>query len=60
MKTFKKFFEEVAVGGDSGVPANNASVTPGVDGFTPETVGVNKNKKKPKLMKRGDSHVKTS
>lgn len=41
--TFKLFIEEV--------PANNASATPGIDGFTPDTMGVRK-KRKPKLMKR--------
>jgi hypothetical protein len=40
-KTFKQFMEEA--------PANNAVATPGVDGFTPETLGV---KTKPKLLRR--------
>jgi hypothetical protein len=41
--TFRLFMEEV--------PANNASATPGIDGFTPDTMGVRK-KRKLKLMKR--------
>lgn len=40
---FKLFIEEV--------PANNASATPGIDGFTPDTVGV-KRKKKPPIITR--------
>lgn len=40
-KTFKQFMEEA--------PANNAVATPGVDGFTPDTLGV---KMKPKLLRR--------
>jgi len=40
--TFKYFIEEV--------PANNASATPGIAGFTPETLGVKK--KKIKIVKR--------
>lgn len=40
--SFKKFIEEDA-------PANNASATPGIDGFTPETLRVNKRQK---LIKR--------
>lgn len=39
--TFKQFVEEA--------PANNAAATPGIAGFTPETLGV---KVKPKLMRR--------
>jgi hypothetical protein len=35
--TFKLFLEEV--------PANNAAATPGIDGFTPETLGVKMTKK---------------
>lgn len=35
---FRFFFEEV--------PANNAAATPGIDGFTPETLGVRKRKQK--------------
>ena len=35
--TFKQFVEEA--------PANNAAATPGIDGFTPDTVGVKKRKK---------------
>lgn len=42
--TFKQFVEEA--------PANNAG-TPGVAGFTPDTVGVSK-KKKPKVLKRSE------
>jgi len=40
-KTFKQFLEDA--------PANNAAATPGIAGFTPETLGV---KKKPKLIRR--------
>jgi hypothetical protein len=40
-KTFKQYMEEV--------PANNAAATPGIDGFTPETIGV---RKKPRLLRR--------
>lgn len=43
MLTFKMFFEEV--------PANNAVATPGIDGFTPETIGV---RKKPKILRRNE------
>ncbi len=46
--TFKQFMEE----GETGVPANNAVATPGIDGFTPETIGVKK-RKKIKLIRRG-------
>lgn len=41
--TFKQFVEEA--------PANNAAATPGIDGFTPETLGVPKGKQ-PKLLRR--------
>lgn len=40
-KTFKQFMEDA--------PVNNAVATPGIDGFTPDTLGV---KTKPKLLKR--------
>ena len=40
--TFKQFMED---DGGAGAPANNASATPGIDGFTPETMGVKKRKK---------------
>lgn len=40
-KTFKQYMEDA--------PANNAAATPGIAGFTPETLGV---KKKPKLIRR--------
>lgn len=40
-KTFKQFMEDA--------PVNNAVATPGIDGFTPDTLGV---KVKPKLLKR--------
>ena len=43
MLTFKMYSEEA--------PANNASATPGVAGFTPETLGVKK-KKKPPFLRR--------
>lgn len=49
MLTFKMFIGE---NGMSGVPANNAAATPGIDGFTPETMGVRK--KKPKILKRNE------
>lgn len=39
--TFKQFIDETAAGVGAGAPANNAG-TPGVAGFTPETVGVSK------------------
>jgi len=42
--TFKQFCEEA--------PANNASATPGVAGFTPDTIGVKKKSKKPILFRR--------
>jgi len=41
MLTFKHFYEEA--------PANNASDSPGIAGFTPETLGV---KVRPKLLRR--------
>ena len=41
MLTFKHFYEEA--------PANNAAATPGIAGFTPDTLGV---KVKPKLLRR--------
>lgn len=41
--TFKAFMEEA--------PANNAVATPGIAGFTPETMGV---KKRPKLLRRNE------
>lgn len=41
MFTFKQYTEEA--------PANNAAATPGIAGFTPDTLGV---KVKPKLLKR--------
>lgn len=40
---FKLYLEEV--------PANNAQATPGVDGFTPDTIGV---RKKKKVLKRNE------
>lgn len=43
MLTFKMFFEEA--------PANNAVATPGIDGLTPETIGV---RKKPKILRRNE------
>lgn len=48
LKTFRLFSEEVAA---SSVPANNAMVTKGVDGFTPETLPVRK-KDQVKLHRR--------
>lgn len=45
MLPFKLFVED-------GVPANNAVATPGIDGFTPDTIGVKK--KKPKLVRRNE------
>lgn len=44
---FKHFMDEDA-------PANNAVATPGVAGFTPETMGVKPKKKKPDLLKRAE------
>jgi hypothetical protein len=41
--TFKLFLEEV--------PANNAAATPGIDGFTPDTLGI-KLLKKPARRKK--------
>jgi hypothetical protein len=50
VKSFSDFINEEDGGGDGGsAPANNASVTKGVDGFTPETTPV---KKKEKLLRR--------
>lgn len=50
MLTFKLYAEEA--------PANNAVATPGVDGFTPETLGVKKRKKKfPILTRREVKYV---
>jgi hypothetical protein len=50
--TFKQFVEDGGEGGFSGaIPANNAG-TPGVAGFTPDTLGVKKGKKI-KVQKRG-------
>lgn len=46
--TFKQFVEEA--------PANNAAATPGIAGFTPETLGVPKNKQ-PKLLRRKKPYV---
>lgn len=43
MLTFKLYAEDA--------PANNAVATPGVDGFTPDTLGV---RKKPKILKRNE------
>lgn len=43
--TFKQFVEEA--------PANNAAATPGVAGFTPETLGVKKKKKFTILRRSG-------
>jgi hypothetical protein len=40
-KTFRQYMEDA--------PANNAAATPGIDGFTPETLGV---KKKPRIIRR--------
>lgn len=48
MLTFSQFYEEA--------PANNAAATPGVAGFTPETLGVKK-KKKNTIFRRGAVHV---
>lgn len=42
--SFRTFLEDV--------PANNAAVTPGIDGFTPETIGVRR--KKVKILKRSE------
>lgn len=35
-------------------PANNAAATPGIAGFTPDTLGVPVRKKKPKVLKRNE------
>lgn len=48
MLTFSQFYEEA--------PANNAAATPGIAGFTPETLGVKK-KKKNTIFRRGAVHV---
>ena len=47
--TFKQFMEEA--------PANNASATPGVAGFTPDTLGVKPGKRKT-VLRRGLPNVK--
>lgn len=47
--TFKQFTEDAAVA--SGPPTNNAG-TPGVAGFTPDTLGVPKNKQPPLLRRK--------
>ena len=44
--TFKQFCEEA--------PANNASATPGIAGFTPDTIGVKPKKKKPRVLRRSE------
>jgi hypothetical protein len=44
--TFKQFCEEA--------PANNASATPGIAGFTPDTLGVKPKKKKPRVLRRSE------
>jgi len=44
--TFKQFCEEA--------PANNAAATPGIAGFTPDTIGVKKKKKKPYMFRRSE------
>ncbi len=49
MFTFKQFLDETAVG--IGAPANNAG-TPGIDGFTPDTVGVSKRAQKKHIRKK--------
>lgn len=43
LKPFKLYYEEA--------PANNAAATPGIAGFTPDTLGV---RKKKKVFKRGN------
>ena len=48
--TFKQFAEDAGAGIAGGIPANNAG-TPGVAGFTPDTLGVPKNKQ-PKILRR--------
>jgi len=55
--TFRQFVEEMGVG--VGAPANNAAATPGIDGFTPDTVGVTKRAQKKyrqgkKILRRDD------
>lgn len=47
--TFKQFAEDAAVA--SGAPTNNAG-SPGVAGFTPDTLGVPKNKQPPLLRRK--------
>jgi hypothetical protein len=42
--SFRQFAEEA--------PANNAAATPGVAGFTPDTLGVKPKKKRPPLVRR--------
>lgn len=49
MKPFRYFFEDA--------PANNAAATPGVAGFTPDTVGVKKRKKVKLLTRSGVRNV---
>lgn len=44
--TFKQFWEEA--------PANNASATPGIAGFTPDTIGVKPKKRKPRVLRRSE------
>jgi hypothetical protein len=44
MLTFKLFIEDA--------PINNAAATPGVAGFTPETLGVKKKKKFPIVRRK--------
>lgn len=43
---FKLFIEEA--------PANNAAATPGIEGFTPDTLGIKVGKRKPKILKRNE------
>ena len=47
--TFKQFLDEMTVG--AGAPANNAG-TPGIDGFTPDTVGVSKRAQRKHIRKK--------
>lgn len=49
--TFKQFLDEMAVGVGAGAPANNAG-TPGIDGFTPDTVGVSKRAQRKHIRKK--------
>lgn len=51
LKPFRIFIEDA--------PANNAAATPGIDGFTPDTIGVRK-KKKLILTRSGIKNVKSS